>query len=369
METPFSLIRYIGYIQAHWRTIAISCATATALAIGVSAMLPREYTAASRIVIEPPAGTDPRGTVAVSPIYLESLKTYEQFASSDSLFRTAVDRFGVRSLVGKRTVESLKKAVLKVSLLRNTRILEVSATLPEPRTAQALAQFIAESTVEMTRTLVSDGDRDLLRDMERQEQEARSRLQQAEAAWAELSSREPVSALQAEAENSSFLRTSLDEHLAEIDLEITDAAERAQHAAGERAGEIAADLARARARGEEIRKRLEGLQREDQERARLLALRLAHRERLDAERKALQAQLAAVETQLREAQAATAYRGERLKIIDRGIVPERASSPNLPLNAAAACFLGLVLPMLWLGLQMSYREQRALQSFRQAIHD
>jgi uncharacterized protein involved in exopolysaccharide biosynthesis len=40
-------------------------------------------------------------------------------------------------------------------------------------------------------------------------------------------------------------------------------------------------------------------------------------------------------------------------------VPERPSSPNLSLNLAAALLLGLVLPVLYLTLEMSYREQRA----------
>jgi capsule polysaccharide export protein KpsE/RkpR len=367
MAAPYGILSYISYMQSRWRFIVISCVTATTLAVAVSAMLPREYTAAARIVIDPPAGTDPRGTVAVSPIYLESLKTYEQFASSDSLFRTSVDRFGVRALVGNKPVEALKKQVLKVNLLRNTRILEISATLPDPKKAQALAQFVAESTVDLTRSLVNDGDQDLLRDMQRQQQEITAHLRETEAAWADATAREPVASLEADAENSTILRASLEQQLSTIDLEITDAAERAQHATGEQAAEVARDLNSARARREQIRGQTEALKRQDRERDKMLAVRFAHRERLDSERKAEQTQLTAIETQLREARGATAYRGERLKIIDPGIVPERPSSPNLPLNAVAAFLLGLLLPVLWLGLQMNYHEHRALQSFARAI--
>ena len=97
MAGAFDAFRYISYMRLRWRWIAVSCLTATSLAIVVSLLLPREYTATARIVIEPPAGTDLRAAVAVSPIYLESLKTYEQFADSDSLFRTAVDRFALAS--------------------------------------------------------------------------------------------------------------------------------------------------------------------------------------------------------------------------------------------------------------------------------
>ena len=46
-------------------------------------------------------------------------------------------------------------------------------------------------------------------------------------------------------------------------------------------------------------------------------------------------------------------------MIDPGIVPERPSSPNLPLNIAVAMLAGLVLPILYLTLQMNFQERRA----------
>ena len=95
------------------------------------------------------------------------------------------------------------------------------------------------------------------------------------------------------------------------------------------------------------------------EREKLLATRMAHRDKLEAERKAGQTNLTAIEGRLRETRGDAGYRGERLRIIDPGIVPERPSSPNVPLNLAAALLLGLVLPILYLTLQMSYQEQRA----------
>ena len=73
---------------------------------------------------------------------------------------------------------------------------------------------------------------------------------------------------------------------------------------------------------------------------------------MEAERKAVQAALTAIgDAAARSARRDAGYRGERLKIIDPGIVPERPSSPNLPLNVAAALLLGLVLPILWLTLR------------------
>jgi uncharacterized protein involved in exopolysaccharide biosynthesis len=61
---------------------------------------------------------------------------------------------------------------------------------------------------------------------------------------------------------------------------------------------------------------------------------------------------------LRDARTNSGYRGERLTIIDPGIVPERPSSPNTALNVGAAAFAAFVLSVLFVFLQASYRVQR-----------
>jgi len=365
----FDAFRYISYLRSRWRWIAASCVTATLIAAVVSALMTRQYTATARIVIEPPGGADVRATVAVSQIYLESLKTYEQFAASDSLFQSAVNRFGLRALVGARPLESLKKRVLKAGLLHYTRILEISATLSDARKAQALTQFIAQSTVEMNRSLLAQGDQEMQRAMQSQERELRERLETTEAAWNELAAREPVSALQSEEENAAELRASLGQKLSDAELEVADAADRLAHTAPAEAASEDRLVAEARARRDHIRSQLEMLNRQAVDRNKLLSVRLAHRDRLEGDRKAEQTQLAAVEMQLREARGAATYRGERLEIIDPGIVPERPSSPNLWLNVAAAFLLGFVLPLLWLTVQMSYREQGVLHSPAKALDE
>src|SRR6185369_6392245 len=92
MSGAIDAYRYIRYMWSRRGWIALSAAVAVALAAGGSMLMRREYTASVRVVIEPPAGTDLRSAMAVSPIYLESLRTYEQFASGDSLFQTAAEK-------------------------------------------------------------------------------------------------------------------------------------------------------------------------------------------------------------------------------------------------------------------------------------
>src|SRR5262249_35498158 len=139
---PLDAFRYIRYIQSRWRLVAASVAIAVVLALSVSLAMAPQYTSTARLVIDPPAGGDSRITVAVTPVYLESLKTYEQFAASDSLFEKALDELRLRQRFGTRPIESVKKKILKVGMVRNTRILEIAVTLPDPKTAQALAKRI-----------------------------------------------------------------------------------------------------------------------------------------------------------------------------------------------------------------------------------
>jgi uncharacterized protein involved in exopolysaccharide biosynthesis len=358
MAETLDPFRYIGYLRERWKFIAASCGIAVALALAVSFAMTRQYTATARIVIEPPAGTDLRASVAVSPIYLESLRTYEQFASGDSLFQRAVEKFGLRS----GPIESEKRRVLKVGLVRNTRILEISTTLPNPGKAQALAQYIAQATIDMNRSLAVDGDQDLVHAMVEQQQELRRRLDGIEAEWTQLLAHEPVEALRSENTNAAELRSALDQQLSDVQLEIADAAEREKSAPAAETAEVRRQETNAKARLEQLRGQRQTLDREAAEREKILSVRMAHRDRVEAERKAAQAQLIASENQLREARGGSAFRGERLKLIDPGIVPERPSSPNIPLNLAAAFLAGLVLPILWLTLRFGMAESAAAGS-------
>jgi len=353
MADTTDAFRYVGYIKLRWRPVAASCAIAVTLALVASLLMTRQYTATARIVIDPPAGADIRAAMAVSPIYLESLRTYERFATAGGLFQKAMERFGLRQLLGNRPIESLQKSVLRVEIVRNTRILEIAATLPDPQRAQALARFVAEETVEMNRAVVTEGARDLVEAVAQEERRARERLQETDAAWSRMLTDEPVDALQSDLAVSSDLRSSLQQQIANTELEIAESADRA------RGVPASMGPGASHARLQELQRQLHALDRQEAEQQKRLAQRLADRDKLGSERKSVETALAAMEQRLGEARGESGYRGERLRIIDPAIVPERPSSPNLPLNLAAALLLGLLLPVIYLTLEMSYQEQRA----------
>lgn len=353
MREPVDADRYIRYLWGRRLWIGLSSATAVLIALAVSLCLVPEYTATVRLVIEPPAGTDLRAAMAVSPIYLESLRTYEQFASSDSLFADALRRFALRRLYSPRPIESLKKHILRVQILRNTRILEISTTLPDPGKAHALAQFLAESTVALNRSLARAGDGDLVAGFESQQRELRAALDRIETEWTQVLENEPTDNLKAAMEQDERLRAGLEYQRLSAE---TEAAAEASAVPG------------AQERLKEIRRQMDQVARRSSEREKILSRRQARRDRLESERKAAQAALATIEARLRETRGDAGYRGERIRIIDPGIVPERPSSPNLPLNVAAALLLGVMLPLLFFAIEMHFRPEhletiRELRSF------
>ena len=374
MADPVDGLVYLNYVRARWRVVALSSIVAIVLAAGVSLLLTRQYTATARIVIEPPAGADPRSAMAVSPIYLESLRTYEQFASSDSLFQKSAARFQLQTLMGPRPIESLKRSVLKVGIVRNTRILEIEATLPDARKAQALAQYLAEQTVVQNRSLLAQSGEDLIGGVEKQAAEARARLDRAEKQWSRLLENEPVDSVQSAVVDAGALRGKLAEQIASARLEIADAADRERQSSPSEADLLRKEQSNARTRLDELQREVESLDRQIAEKEKLLAQRLARREQLEAERKSDQAALTAVETRLRDTRNDLSYRGERLTIIDTGVVPERPSSPNLPLNIAVAAILGLLFPLVYLALALNFEQQRnsgrdVLEALARTSHD
>ena len=334
------LLPALDRLRTRWRVIALACAVAVTLTLLISLLLTKQYTAISRILIEPPAGSDPRVSTAVSPIYLESLHSYESFAESDDLFLKAVERFGLRQ--DAEPIDKLKKSVLKADMPRNTKILEIHATLPDPKKAHALALYIAEETVKLNLAVSREGDQELAAGAEKQAAEAEARLQKIEQAWAQASTREPTDQLEAELDSDEQLRASLQRELAE------------------------SAVLSENGRAEQYRRQLDSLQRQMAPKQRLFAARSARLEQLTSERTAAQAAAKAAQARLQEVRSALGSRGERLRIIDPGIVPERPSFPNILLNVAIALFAALVLSVFSLAMEVSYAAERA-ESNRRSI--
>jgi uncharacterized protein involved in exopolysaccharide biosynthesis len=351
MYDSFDAFEYVEYVRKRWRVIAIACGVALLLSITISLLLPKRYTATASVVIEPPGGSDPRAGTAVSAVYLESLKSYETFASSDTLFARAAERFHLRADSHPQAIESLKRSVLKVNKPRDTKILEIRATLPDPKQAQSVAEFVADETVAMSRGESLAADNTFVELAQKQLVDADARLQMDRRAWAELTASHPIDSLQGEIEASVELEGKLRQQLVDAQANVAEY----QQTTGSFARE---QLQGAQARAALLDRQLKELQHEVEQKSATLARRSAAREALQAEMKVAQAAYEADTTRLRDLRASQGSRAEQLRVIDPGIVPQRPSSPNVMLNVAAALLVALVCSVVYISIAFTYRRRR-----------
>jgi uncharacterized protein involved in exopolysaccharide biosynthesis len=351
MYPSFDAFEYVEYLRRRWRVLAGASIAALLLSLGISLLVPKRYTATASIVIEPPGGNDVRLSTAVSPMYLESLKTYERFAGSDTLFARAVDRFHLLDPGTSQSIEALKRRVLKVNKLKDTKILEIGATLGDPKLAQSVAQYIAEETVNTNRQESLASDQEVVDQAEKQVTDAQQHLGELQQQWNKLVMSQPVESLQSEIDANIDLESKVQQQLVEAQAQAAEY-ELAQD------GQFAREqLQAARARAVLLEKRSQQLERTIADRTTALAARTAQRTALQTELKVAQTSYETVSARLREYRAAAGTHAEQLRIIDPGIVPQQPTSPNIFLNVAAAIFLAIIASLVYLSLAFVYRRR------------
>lgn len=361
-EYRSDLVDFAEYVRSRWRLAAITVVTATGLTLALSLAQAKRYTATASILIEAPAGNDPRAATAVSAIYLESLKTYEHFAESNTLFAQALEKLNLRGN-RRQSLESLKKRVLRVSKLRDTKILQISTTLEDPRKAEALASYIAQQTVELNRSLDRKSERDVTEQASKTLAEATDRLKNADQARHAFMAGNPIESLAEEVRAGNELQARLNRELAETREDLAQYLAQSQAAGGDDDDLVKRQIAGTKARMASAEKEAEELKKALTAKSVVLEERKHRREVLDGERQAAHAQYELAATKKNDILASGVFRGERLAIIDPGTVPERPSSPNVPLNVAVALLFSLFASIVFLTIAFGYSRlghQRAL---------
>ena len=353
-----------------WRVPAIACVTAALLAFAGSKLITKEYVATARILIEPPGTSDPRSALVVSRVYLDSLRTYTLFASSDELFMEAVETLGIRDPEDPKPLSRLKQTILEVEIPRNTKVLEIRATLADPEKAQRLAVYIAEATVRLNQDLNAASDEARTAAPRRARDHAAQRVRDAEKQLRLFAVKEPVAGLEQELYALVLTRAIL---RYELLVSGRQQSEQAGSDSGSRggAGNGAPDQPNA-PRGRQTKssagRMRDQVSRLDGEIERIrgtLALREARSSALEAEHSAALSIREDSEGRLLQENAMQSARGERLQIVDRGVVPERHSYPRVGLSVVVSTGLALVLSLLYLTLQFSFLQQKEALRLRE----
>jgi len=348
MAETFDPVEFLDYIRRSWRFLLAATGSAVVVALIGSLIVPKEYTASASILIEPPGASDPRVATAVSPIYLESLKTYEQFAASDTLFAQACEKFRLLASNDAPYLESFKQKVLKVTKPKETKLLQISVTLRDPKQAQAVVQFLGESTVNLNRTISSRSDLESVEEANRQLDKAKTSLERAR----------KDAAASANANSETLLKSQI-ESLAELDALLRSRLASARADAAEAEGTDAAPaLKMRRARVEALSSEQTALAKELTAKSAALGQAAIRREGVEADLRAAQVLFESASKRVQEVSAARGLRGEQLRIIDAGIVPQRPSFPNIPLNCAAASLLAAVAAFGWVTFRFGLERHR-----------
>jgi uncharacterized protein involved in exopolysaccharide biosynthesis len=337
MQDSFDVFDYCEFLRARWRFPALACGVAILVALATGLLLPKRYTATATILIDPPAGADPRMASAVSTVYLESLKTYELLATDDRLFVRAVTQFHLRDHDGT-PIESLKRRVLRVDKLRDTRALQISVTLRDPRTAQAMVQFIANGAVELNRSGSKEAADAMIHDAARAAESAQARLRDAEAAWQKSAGANLEEALRSEVYASSDLKSRMEEQLLDEQR----------------------DPDASRAHIELLERQISEFTRTMDEKSAALAQQTAREENLQAALTGARTSYEAAAQRLADLPISLGSRNEWLRVVDPGIVPQRPSSPNAPLILIGGTSLALFGSLLYLTLSFSLMGARRL---------
>lgn len=343
----FDALEFAGWMRARWSVIAISCGVAVLVAVISSLAQPSRYTATATLIIQPPGGNDPRAALAVSSVYLESLKIYERFALSDTLFLRAMDHVHIRE-GSSGSAESLKSQTLKVSKPSGVALLEISATRKDPREAQALVRYIAEQTVELNQSLIAQSSQDIAAAYSTQLNAARERMERALQAQTAFAASRPVESLENEVQGVLDLQYSLQRDLARARADLANAS------AGNKddeflAGQIASANARIIVLDTQIRELTGRLEKQGSQ----LEVRKAGRELLDIELRAARGAWESATNKLNDAFSSSQLRGERLQILDPGTVPQSPSSPNMRLNVLAAIIISFAGSLMYLAFRFT----------------
>lgn len=350
-------LEFLEYLWKRKLFVGLTCVAAVVLAGGISLALTPRYTATSSLLIETPGGNDPRASTAVSPVYLESLKTYELLASSNSLFERALQDLHIRERYPGSSIEALKRRILALNKPTNTTILEISATLEDPRLAQALAQYLAEHAVQLNARLDDQSNQDIAREPQRIYDEAASRLGRAEKASDEFTRGSKVTAISKEVAAAENLQQELETQLARARAELAEDLARQQSSTP--GGTVEGESWRLEAVG--AKARVQELETQAAQLGESLRQKEAEFESLNHSQVSLEAELKAArddeesaKSKLDDAQANSALRGVRLKVLDPGIVPQRPSYPNTSLNLAIAALFSLVASVVFLAIRFAY---------------
>ncbi len=337
MEQPFDAFAYLVYLRSRWRFFTAACGAAALFTLAVSLAMTKRYTATVTLLIEPPEAAGP---ALASAEYLESLKIYEAFASGDAEFSRAAERFRLREAEPGASLATLKKRVLEVEKLRDTRLLEIRATLADPKQALEFAQYVAAEAVQLASQVANELAKRSLDDAEHNLAKANADFDRARAAMKTFTGEGAIEGLEVETGVLADLVTAVErkkiEAVAQEAAAEAGSGEKPRPDAPMRAARTVLDQQETAVRSE--------LERKKAELGRLMSQRGALQTALDA----AITNYESAEKRLDASRDSVRAQQGWLSILDAGAVPDRPSSPKPARNVVVALLLAGMASFVYL---------------------
>ena len=351
MKEPLSATEFLRLLAARWKLLLSATLSAAVLAFLLAQLIPKSYTSEALLLIETPGGSDARSSLIISPTYLDSLRTYAMLASSDELFEKAVTSLGLRQTNDSGAITELKESALDVEIPRNSRILSIRATHPQPEKARALATFLAEAAVQRNRDIQEAGDGLRTSLTETARRSAEERMDRIDQQLQDLAANNPVAGLEAEIEALVWIR-----EVARDELKFLQRRDSEPSSSG---SEPTAGSSLPRPHIAELRGRIERLDAEIRGKKSILARAEAKQDALLTRRSAARKALEQADSLLLHEQSLEAARGERLQIIQPGALPRKPSHPRIALYVLTAAAIAFVLAVFAVTLQIHFSRDGA----------
>jgi uncharacterized protein involved in exopolysaccharide biosynthesis len=140
-------------LRNHWlalkssRKWILACTLIAAVAAGLfSAAQPKIFGSKTQLLVsESKITSDAR---IPNSVFFEVLHTYETFLLDDSLIQSTIDNFGLQKAPYHLSVEAFRRdRILRISLQKDTRLLEIAAEFPQARLAADIANFFAKQAI------------------------------------------------------------------------------------------------------------------------------------------------------------------------------------------------------------------------------
>lgn len=334
-------------VGSHWvalkssRKWILACTLAAAAGAGfLSSLQPRIFGAKTLLLVSESKIAEPDAKFP-NFVYYELLKTYETFVFNDSLLQKTIENFGLQKAPYRLNVETLRP-MLQVSLLKNTRLLEISVEFPDSRLAADIANFFARQAVNLNEEMNARDRQRAVLFLRREMEQARHNLESSNNRLTEFNKTSGIEKKRELIRSLSGQVSEDETKLSRLKVELTERLAKHPGQKAEADAEVPALKAKVEISQKDVLRNTRKLDRLMQENAAKEGIL----SQLSAENNLASENYSAVGKKLQGASSRVNARTIDLQQVSPALPPERPAKPRTPLNILLGAVFGFLASTL-----------------------